>query len=193
MLLNISRLQRGSDACGVPGIWYLVGWKYIHAATDKTVWRYLFANGWWVIYRLYVYVMPQMPLFTNVDDLMTSWERLKTEAGSEAKSPTIQVCAECEIHFHRVLPFWAVFCPGICCIRIHTEYDRRHVLYFSLKPTSTQLCTVRTTSKIIVQLWLKANAPRRVTSLTVLIFDMTHAWYIRSRITGYCYCIFRFP
>lgn len=33
----------------------------------------------------------QMPLFTNVDDLMTSWERLKTEAGSETKAPTIQV------------------------------------------------------------------------------------------------------
>ena len=32
-----------------------------------------------------------MPLFTNVDDLMTSWERLKTEAGSATKSPTIQV------------------------------------------------------------------------------------------------------
>lgn len=33
----------------------------------------------------------QMPLFTNVDDLMTSWNRLETEADSEAKSPTIQV------------------------------------------------------------------------------------------------------
>ncbi|CAM9110481.1 unnamed protein product [Ascophyllum nodosum] len=33
----------------------------------------------------------KMPLFTNVDDLMTSWERLKTEAGSATKSPTIQV------------------------------------------------------------------------------------------------------
>lgn len=41
------------------------------------------------------YVSPQMPLFTNVDDLMTSWERLKTDAGSEAKAPTIQVGAEC--------------------------------------------------------------------------------------------------
>ncbi|CAN0082411.1 unnamed protein product [Pylaiella littoralis] len=33
----------------------------------------------------------KMPLFTNVDDLMTSWNRLDTEAGSEAKSPKIQV------------------------------------------------------------------------------------------------------
>eukprot|EP00903_Cladosiphon_okamuranus_P015333 g14164.t1 len=33
----------------------------------------------------------KMPLFTNVDDLMTSWDRLETEAGSEPKSPTIQV------------------------------------------------------------------------------------------------------
>lgn len=56
------------------------------------------------MYRLSVcavYVMPhvmsQMPLFTNVDDLMTSWERLKTDAGSEAKSPTIQVGAECRV------------------------------------------------------------------------------------------------
>lgn len=32
-----------------------------------------------------------MPLFTNVDDLMTSWNRLESEADSEAKSPTIQV------------------------------------------------------------------------------------------------------
>ena len=32
----------------------------------------------------------QLPLFTNVDDLMTSWDRLETEAGSEAKSPKIQ-------------------------------------------------------------------------------------------------------
>ncbi|CAM9263098.1 unnamed protein product, partial [Hapterophycus canaliculatus] len=33
----------------------------------------------------------KMPLFTNVDDLMTSWERLKTEAGSETAAPKIQV------------------------------------------------------------------------------------------------------
>ncbi|CBJ28322.1 conserved unknown protein [Ectocarpus siliculosus] len=33
----------------------------------------------------------KLPLFTNVDDLMTSWDRLETEGGSEAKSPTIQV------------------------------------------------------------------------------------------------------
>lgn len=32
-----------------------------------------------------------MPLFTNVEDVMTSWERLKTEAGSTANGPTIQV------------------------------------------------------------------------------------------------------
>ena len=36
-------------------------------------------------------LLRQMPLFTNVDDLMTSWNRLETEADSEAKSPTIQV------------------------------------------------------------------------------------------------------
>ncbi|CAM9438188.1 unnamed protein product, partial [Ectocarpus fasciculatus] len=33
----------------------------------------------------------KQPLFTNVDDLMTSWDRLETEGGSEAQSPTIQV------------------------------------------------------------------------------------------------------
>lgn len=32
-----------------------------------------------------------MPLFTNVDDLMTSWNRLEKEAGADEKSPTIQV------------------------------------------------------------------------------------------------------
>ncbi|CAN0063935.1 unnamed protein product, partial [Sphacelaria rigidula] len=31
------------------------------------------------------------PLFTNMDDLMTSWERLKTEAGSKSEAPVVQV------------------------------------------------------------------------------------------------------
>lgn len=43
------------------------------------------------VFFLCVCVCPQLPLFTNVDDLMTSWDRLETEGGSEAKSPTIQV------------------------------------------------------------------------------------------------------
>lgn len=38
-----------------------------------------------------VFLFHQMPLFTNVDDLMTSWDRLETDAGSEPKSPTVQV------------------------------------------------------------------------------------------------------
>lgn len=37
-------------------------------------------------------IMKQTPLFTNMDDLMTSWERLKTEAGSTSEAPVIQVC-----------------------------------------------------------------------------------------------------
>lgn len=43
-----------------------------------------------ILCRFFCFLL-QMPLFTNVDDLMTSWERLKTEAGSETKAPTIQV------------------------------------------------------------------------------------------------------
>lgn len=99
---------------------------------------------WWLLCRLYlctVCVMPQMPLFTNVDDLMTSWERLKTEAGSEAKSPTIQVGAECRSFVLTFTPRPSFRGCFLSWPLLHTECNHCHtaVLFLFWSPRQAKL------------------------------------------------------